>query len=102
VSDLVCFFKQKIEERGLSHLQLSLLKSVFLFNNVNSVDNETGPKRILCGVHFCAVVKILSEKERKKASFDFHTVCEIVAPFLLLREKWLLVKPLADLKKLCC
>jgi hypothetical protein len=63
VSDLVCFFKQKIEQRGLSHLQLSLLKSVFLFNNVNSVDNETGPKRILCGVHFCAVVKILSEKE---------------------------------------
>lgn len=29
VSDFVCFFKQKIEHRGLSHLQLSLLKSLF-------------------------------------------------------------------------
>lgn len=31
VSDFVCFFKQKIEHRGLSHLQLSLLKSLFFY-----------------------------------------------------------------------
>lgn len=46
----------------------------FFINNVNSVwfDNETGPKRILCGVHFCAVVEI-----EFPSSFDFHTVCKI-------------------------
>lgn len=71
LSDFVCLKKQKIEHRGLSHLQLSLLMSLFILITLTVLIVRQDQKRILYGVHF----------EIEKSSFDFHTVCKNVVTF---------------------